>query len=372
MLYIIILLIFILLMISRIQGFDQDKKMVFCLSILWILATFRSTSVGNDTSVYYDLFKRIASNGITQAHIWRYEYGYLFLNLLVSCFTDNFTVFLFIINSFIYFTYYRYIKQNSQDPVFSVILFMCLGFFGQTMNIIRLQLAISCCLWADMVKEEATKKRYYILIAAFILAACMFQRIALIYAVVFILPPKISARLNVMLFLAAVGVMVFFDRIIAIALKFFPYFSIYVDGTGSGTYRVGDIQIATIIIIMIQFLTYLFSHYTCKLNKRNKYDVSEATEKLLAYDTNKLLMAFLISLVSLQFNLLDRCANFFWISSIVSIPEMIYIYVYQNNNNHSVLRFGMIVFALAYFGVLTFYKTDWNMIYPYTSVIFGG
>lgn len=352
-------------MIAKAKGISDNGKLKFCLFILWGIATFRAYIIGNDTKEYYYAFMMAKNPGYIKASSWRYEYGYLILNVLIRRFTDNYTVFLGIISGFLYFTYYKYIKSRSRDQIFSVILFVCLGFLGQTMNVLRLQIAICICLWADMVRQKANTKRNVIGAVMLIIIACFFQRISLVYLLSLLLPKRIDYKKNIHLFAATLLAIFFIKPLLNLIVKIFPYFGMYLTG---GEYIIGEVKSATLLNIFIQIVAVVFCFYTYKLNENYGYDISDNTRETLAYDTNKIYVAMLISIVSTQFNLLDRCADFYWISIIITLPEMIMLYRYQENKNRMILKSMVILLSVIYFALVITLKPDWNRIYPYFTV----
>ena len=98
-------------------GAKTKKQQYFSLCVsfifLWLLASLRSLTIGNDTYSYYLLFRQIV-RGLDYILLQgRFEIGYVYLTYLVSKITSDFTVFLLLTGAYVYYAYFLFIKRNN-------------------------------------------------------------------------------------------------------------------------------------------------------------------------------------------------------------------------------------------------------------------
>lgn len=353
--YLCIILFLAFFSVGRIKGINENKIFAFAMLGLWFLATFRSLEIGNDTATYYNLFNSIRESGNYTYYIDRYEIGYLLINKWFTLFSDSFTLFLGVINAFIYYAYYCFINRFSHNKMFSAFLFLTLGFWGQTVNIIRLQIAIALIIYAYLLKES--KKYVFAIIAA--VSAVMFQRVSILYVLGVFIPKKLNKKFYIIGGVVSVASYVALARIISIVSRYVPYFNIYTNSR----YSFGDAKLASIVGVAIRICVVILAIWTYKQNLYNNND-EELVE--ISEQINMVFVSMLILIASLNFNLLDRCGYFFWTYALALIPNSV---VFQRNtNNRRILHILIVTVCVAYFMVINIYRPDWNHIYPYFTI----
>jgi hypothetical protein len=344
--------------VGTIKNVKKTTVLKISFLVLWVLATFRGIGIGNDTISYYDLFKRISITQNFQYMTWRYEIGYLWLNKVISAVTSDFTVFLGIINTFIYCVYYQFIKRYSSNYIMSVFLFFTLGIWGNTVNIIRLELAISVAIIGFMIKDCKNTKKFLGLGISII--SVLFQRISVVYILGQVVPKKMSKRFYVYSGVIALISIIILPKLMDLVGKVIPYFSEFYLSAGS-SYSLGEIKIAAVINMLMAFVVFLFGFlgYSKRISCTDE-------DSDMALQINMVYLSFLILLVSLRFNLLDRCSYFFWTFSIVMIPNA-FEYIKSKSNRRS-YKFMIIAFCILYFVITNVYRPEWNSIYPYEFI----
>ena len=359
--YFIVILILLLLCIGRIGKIKNETVLLFVMLFLWLIATIRSLDIGNDTKNYYDLFNSIANGANIQVLSTRYEIGYLLLNKLISRITNNFWLFLSIVNAVIYFAYYLFFKNYSVNPIMSVFMFFTFGTWGQTVNIIRLQLAIAMVLYAYICKDKGK----YILLVVLSLLAFSFHKISLAYLLFLFVPRTISKKFNIVAMVATAFGISILPILMKIIVVYIPYYSTYLS---SNTYFLGEVKLATIIDIVMRLLLlgicwfYYFSQVTVNscLTKTRNHTIS--------YQFNMVFVSTLIMVLSLRFNLLDRCNYYYWTFAYILIPNVLSrIYNYRNRN---IFKVFFLLLGVAYFLIINIYRPEWNHIFPYSSILF--
>jgi hypothetical protein len=224
-----ILILYILLIGTIFRESNQGKAMkILCLILTFglftVLASFRSDSVGNDTAEYLRIFNDISSTGGMSLYSWRYEKGYLFLNKILSLITDQSQIILIITSVMIMFGFARFIFKYSNNIGLSVYLFFTLGYYGMSINTIRLSLAIVIILFSyDFLRE---KKLIKFIIS--VLLASLFHRAALIFLIAwFIVKLKFSYKIIGIAMAGSIGLCVAFPAILQIVLRIFPTYQYY-------------------------------------------------------------------------------------------------------------------------------------------------
>jgi len=128
----------------------ENWKKPFCIVsglVYWIIAGCRSYYVGADTLYYTKMFVSIATEDLDYA--WDYldkDKFYAVLVWLVSRFTDEYTVFFFIVAAIFGFSVWFYIYKYSQDPILSVIILFAFNFYQFSLTGFRQVIAMSLVL----------------------------------------------------------------------------------------------------------------------------------------------------------------------------------------------------------------------------------
>ena len=151
---------------------DVKKKcgLVALIALISFVGGFRALNIGTDIGVYGKKYFDLA---ITHNSFFEYvdifsyaEPGYLFLNFLVSRFTNNISVFLLILqllcNALVISTLYHY---KDKCPLWmSYTVYFCV-FYGLTFNIMRQSCALSIIFFAIRFLQEKKWIKYAISIA---------------------------------------------------------------------------------------------------------------------------------------------------------------------------------------------------------------
>lgn len=351
--YLIIIFILALFTIGYVKDKNNSALYILMFCVLWGLASFRGISVGNDTQSYYRLFERIATTGDYANMTWRYEIGYLWINKLLTAFVKDFNLYLAIINAFIYYVYYKFIKRYSENKIFSVFLFFTLGIWGQTVNIIRLEIAIALSMVGYMLIDGNKKKSAFVVS----LSSVLFQRISLLFLIGLFVPKKVKRKFYYFSSVIAGFAFLCLPVIVERMGGYSSYFSQYYLNSSSN-YILGEIKLASILNMLLALGVFILGIFAL----RNK---SIENDPRFVQQVNMVFIAFLILFASLRFNILDRCSYFFWVFSIVMIPNA--VNRMKSGSNSLLLKFSIIIIGIAYFLVITIMKPEWNSLYPYVS-----
>lgn len=356
LLYSVIIIGLVYLSIGRIGNIKEDTELKVLMVFLWLMASLRAVTIGNDTQTYYNLFQRVCSVDNIFSLSGRYEVGYLILNRLVGYLTTNFTILLAVVNAIIYFAYYQFIKRYSANKVFSVFLFFTLGMWGQTMNIIRLQLAIAMMIYAFISRDDKKNIRAVL----FALLAFSFHRLAIVFWVGLLIPKMIRKEYYILLTVATLVALVILPQLMALAAHFVPYFGTYLS---SSSYVIGEVKLASLVGVLMRFAVLVVGLYIYR-NNCGLFSIEE--KENISLQINMVFISFLCMLVSLRFNLFDRCSYFFWVFALSLIPNAINYLRLKNNRLFFII--GVAVVCFAYFVIVNIYRPNWNHIFPYVTI----
>jgi len=125
---------------------SSNYRMSFqtCIVVLILVASFRAYNIGLDTMTYKFVYYNNA-NGIGHTG---FELFFDLLFNICNALSLDYSVVISIFSIVCYTLAANYIYKNSINPVFSLLLFVTLGIYAQTLNIMRQALAIIVCLYS--------------------------------------------------------------------------------------------------------------------------------------------------------------------------------------------------------------------------------
>lgn len=336
----------------------KDKKIIVYLTmpVLWAVSAFRNINIGNDTVEYIRVFELVKNNNNILLFADRYELGYLILNKATSIFFNNPESILVVTSTIIYFGYSRFILKFSKDPGFSVLLFIIMGYFTQSLNLIRFQLACVFLLLAYEMLMSNKIKSYL----SFVIIAFLFHKTAIVFLIAY---PLSKLKLNKKnLIRTTIGTMIAYVYLVPI-MNYLSELLNYYNNYSDSSYSESGIKIASVLFLFLTAVLLLLVYFIRKNNIN-----------FLKYNTNEDSMTFLLFIgacllfISFKFTLLDRVSDYFRIYSIVLIPNMM-IYI---NDKYKRLFISLLIILLflASFLFINIYRPNWNHIYPYETWLF--
>ncbi|NMA84102.1 MAG: EpsG family protein [Epulopiscium sp.] len=360
-------IIFYVLSTGIIFGRTTQKRMkrntyfILTFGMFTFLSALRSSHVGNDTSAYIRIFNDITMTGDISRYSWRYEFGYLYLNKLLSILSSNSQIIIIVTSILIMLGFARFIYKYSNNLWLSVYLFFTLGYFGMSMNTIRLNIAIVILLFSyDFIKK---KNLFKFIITVFI--ASMFHRTAIIFLIAWLIVKfKFTYKTISVAIVGSVGIYLLFPRILQTILQFFPTYKYYL----GSSYLDGNTRLASVMNFLVGLSILIFGGFTnyhnknictcSKLNSKNGAIVNDNKNMLLF-----LLVGVSITFISLNFSLLDRVGEYFSVFSIVFLPNA--LKSIRDKNIRALLSFIIIVLFFVYSTTIQIMRPEWNVIYPY-------
>lgn len=341
----------------------RNSYLILTFGVFIFLSALRSSNVGNDTSAYIRLFNDIAITGDVSRYSWRYETGYLYLNKLLSLLSSNSQIIIIVTSIIIMCGFARFIYKYSNNLWLSVYLFFTLGYFGMSMNTIRLNIAIAIVLFSyDFLREKRLIK---FIITVFL--ASLFHRTAIIFLLAwFITKLKINYKTTTIVIIGSLTLYIAFPTILRVALSLFPTYQYYI----GSAYLDGSTRIASVMNFLVGISIVVFgmlTRYHKKTINGQSYSNVSSNETVEINDGQFMLLLLLagvsITFISFNFNLLDRVADYFLVFSIVLLPNA--LNSIRDKNLRSLLSFIIVVLFFVYSTTIQIIRPEWNIIYPY-------
>ncbi len=327
---------------------DHNKKnqraLAFFFIFLTFLIIFRHESVGNDTRNYIRLFEKISWLDWKDVGRQSAEFGFYYLNKLVSVFTDNARVLLAIValgvSALIYPTY----KRLCKDPSLTISIFCVLSTFVMMFSGLRQMIAIAI----GFIAYEFTRNKRPGLFIITVLIAMTFHTSA--FMLVFMYPvyyAKITKKLLFLVIPVLMAMFVFNRQIFSVLALFIERYTDYnASITQTGAYT---------MLIMFAFFV-AFSFLT-------------VDEGLLDSETvglrNFLLFAFAIQMFAPLHSLAMRMNYYYIIFIPLLLPSVIRCRSERWNQAVVVIRYVMIGFFMVYFFLIKANSGGNLNVFPY-------
>lgn len=345
--YLINILILLILATILYKIKFKDRNKVICIVIgiqLFALSAFRANSVGIDVREYIHRFLIISKLPwdflYENNKLLCFEYGYTVFNKLISIISDDERILLLITSAVIIIGISKYFYENSKLPWLSFYLFITLGHFSNSMNLVRQYIAI--IIIVNSIKYIQKRQLFNFLIS--LIVAINFHTSALIF---FILYPLSKIKINrIYLSLIICGIIfikMFSIKIITTILNMSSYigFSDLV-GEGNGWSTL-------LLLLVVIFLTFIYKNSFKKVNE-NAY---------LYYHI--LLISLVFNVLAFDFVHFGRAMLYYTINLTIIIPNLVHCISSQIMKNAIII--GTCIVTFIYYIYLS--GIDANGVVPY-------
>lgn len=192
--------------------------------VLFILAALRY-QIGTDYKNYETAFEMYYCQSM-DPYWMNFEPGFIALNKVLAMVTDDVQLLIAIASLITIFFFAKTYKDNSNDVLFSIFLFITLYFYFSSFNIVRQGMAMAIVFWGTRDILERKPVRYAIKIAL----ASMFHTSSLIMLPFYLLAIS-RARIGLYIFSGGISLlgMCFYDQIMAMVVKILPKYAVYLD-----------------------------------------------------------------------------------------------------------------------------------------------
>lgn len=304
---------------------------------LYLLLALRDSYVGTDLNTYLSFFERSKLESFWNFDFARYEIGYVLLNKLLS-FINNEQIFIGVISFIPIFVIFRFIYRESKIIWLSIFLFITLGFFTNSFNIIRQMFAMSIITISYKYLVNNNFKRFIVTV---LIASC-FHNTALIFIPIYLFK---NFNLNIKNYLMHVlmSVILYFegDKIINFALSNFSSVSYEIKSNGG--------MFMLIFLILIYVFTLI----------HKKEALNQNPNLVILY--NICLSSIFMQILALKFSLFIRVGLYFSMFFIILIPEVISNIKNKNMYMMSILTITVLTTTLYIVNLLK----DTSGIIPY-------
>lgn len=354
----LIIISLVFLTITCIQVFNFEKNGLICkktcftldrltfiiiMLFLWVIIAFRHEDIGNDTSTYLSFFSSICNSVEIST---RFEIGYVFLNKVISLFTDDPHIFLIILSSLTMFFTSLFIWKYSENKTLSAILFFFV-YFTIYISALRWSIAITFLLYA----YQSLKKDRKFTFLLYVLIATLFHTTS-IYFLIIIVGKYIKFNKMYFSLVFLLTFLISVSGVLNYILQFFvgDYYINYLlgDRVQSGYLAV------TLYLFRVLILYFIFIVLYKKSSNRSNFDLILICLALIT-------MNFCFSL-----NILRRLSEILLVPSIIIFPNYLNSYVCKNRG---VIQILLITSLLVFFLGTLLLKPEWFSIYNYKFFI---
>ena len=211
-LYLLIFFIPVFSYLSFNPGRNQHSSFLFLFLLgLSLFVGFSDMFGGYDRYIYGEIFDNIADITTMKGkyseslyyNFYNSEFGYTFLNVLISFFTENRYIFILIITLIIYIFLFISLRKYTENYSLAVILFMGLWFFF-TFTYLR-QVLGATIVWLGV--QYVIERKFWKFMVVFLIGFSMHNSAIIFFPLYFVPRRKFSPKIIVwiMLFLLILG-----------------------------------------------------------------------------------------------------------------------------------------------------------------------
>lgn len=255
LIYLLIDLAIILIGIETYQRTKKNWALVLSLVILVFFAGLRGAFTA-DYQSYADYFAKISENVnlstiLNPSSGFRMEKGFVLLCKLISYLSSSQVAFFTIVSVLTLVPYFLGFKKLSAMPVLTVLLFVGVGDYYATYNLMRQTLAAAIAFWGLSFWIDKKRVRFFLCLAV---AVTLHRTALILLPLVFLLNLKICRR-NVLLICAAgLGIYILLPNIVELAQSLLRAYNGYSYGMGEGTINAVIPQLGMLAFVAVSVL----------------------------------------------------------------------------------------------------------------------
>ena len=361
----IYLSLMILFVFASCHNSCSKSKLYFSGFILFALMGFKSNSIGNDTASYIELYDRLKNMSTMFDETSRFEKGYQIYNKLIGYFFEDSQA-LFIITAIICISCIVYgIIRSSRNWQYSLFLFVGLRFYYFFLSGLRQSIAV-CIIFVAYTFLKEKKIIQYILLVAF---ASTFHFSAFIFIFAWPLSKmKFDLKSVGKILIVTIFIYVFFKPVLNTVLRYLPsYYSHYLF-----TEATSENNLANFIGVVIPCTFLIFAYFTNYLRSAHynrEAHISYNNKKIGLYNKDAdvqllfLVVSGALSLIATRASILDRMIQYYYIFSIISIPNI--LFSIKDRRKRTLWFIIITFFVIVYNITLLILRPEWNIIVPY-------
>lgn len=328
--------------------------MIISFCGLLIFSGLRGLNIGTDTFMYVRYFNNV--NGLNDLSNYkeRFEIGFRVFTCLIAEFFTNPQILLFLSTLITLLLFYILFYKISVVPWYSIILFISLMIFFNSMCLSRQYIAIALtCISMFLLANNR-------LLASIMLTICAvsFHSSAIIvFIMYFISNIEITKRKRLIMVLLVIIASMFFNKLVLLLIKIVPKYATYLVSDYYLQNQIGSILKMSVWGAMFIFQDYIYFKFYDEKNENIKW-------KRIQYYCS--LIAFAISLVAIKGAILERMGLYFSVMNCISIPNSL------NKIKPRKLKyfwaFVILICCIMYGVITTIFRPEWAGVFPY---VFG-
>ncbi|MGK4060625.1 EpsG family protein [Loigolactobacillus coryniformis] len=357
-----IFLILLVILFSFMQTKQNKWYLFLMLALIFVVMAFRSFSVGSDTQAYRLLFFQLSylklssyMQSLTTFFNSRFELGFILLNKLIYHFTNNPRWLLIIVALIVVVAVWLFINYFSQDVSLSLVLFLTLGIFADSLNSMRQILALAFVL----ISYTYIDRNKYVSLLLIILAALFHKTALFALAIIPLSYVKFNKKTIGILSVITLFIFVSFNTILTIFFKSFTSYSGYVDALSDGAARN-----ATLLNGLIDLIIVIFCYMCGRINQVQGMKLTQYGNE--TFYLLLIFISFCIYIVSFRYSQLSRLSNYFSCVYLFMIPNSISLI--KTPIRRLLLKYTVVIFAISYFITIQLFRPEWSRIVPYSML----
>ena len=356
-----IALLFLLCILYALNQKRNNKKyLMFMFITLFLIYALRNIQVGRDISGYQEVYMLSKQKNLTDFNYVYFEPGYTLFMGLCSHVGISFQWFLVLTSFIILFPVYLFIKNYSEDYIFSVVVYVCYIFFEFNLSALRQAIATSIVLCGLHILFS--RKKFPVLqYLFFVLLATTFHQsaaLSLIFVPLFFFKNYKFGLICILLFGC---IMIAFRSSILSILSDWTSHSV---DTKSSLYFGGDI-----IFLMGMAILFVYALLTNKIKSSNRsliWQVKNVNDKQIkglainAILTEIFLLGIVVYFV-FGFSSMLRATQYASIVILVLLPNSLAIF---QKTDRLLIKIILLVFFVAFFIINTLVANNLDIV-PY-------
>lgn len=311
--YLLIDLVVIMIGVETYQKTKKNWALVLSCVMLVFFAGLRGEFT-SDYQSYSDYFLKISRNVklleiLSPFRRFSMEKGFVLLCKLIGFVTDSPVVFFTIVSALTLSLYFCGFKKLSAMPVLSVLLFVGVGDYYATYNLVRQTLAAAIVFYGLSLWAQNKRIKFFLCLG---IATLLHRTSLIVLPLVFLLEIKICTR-NVVI-ISCVGILasVVLSPIVKLGQSLFAMYENYSYGMGEGTINAVIPQLA-----MLAFVAYSVLLTDCD------FDVHDRRNRMLI---NASIFSTIMMFMGMRIYILSRFAYYLKPAFWVLVPNVIASY----------------------------------------------
>lgn len=303
-----------------------EGNQVYLLIIFWILAiimSFRAPNIGTDTGTYYRMYNDICNTNslmeaINVSRITAPVYVlYAFLLSRIISISQAITM----MNALIAcIGMYLFIKKTSVNYLYSVLLYICLPLYFESMNGTRqfMAMAIGLNAYIILIKSMKNIKGWILLIIAIGVHNTSILLLLSIASIYIVKKIKDNRKIFKISLICSIAINIAFQFLMQIIIYFFPYYSMYLDGRNTAQINAASGGGRIVFLYIILFISIVIIVY---VNKNGVVDEAVNKSAFISYMIPSVTFCVIIGIFNAKSNLINRLLWYFLNMFIIFIPN---------------------------------------------------